>query len=313
VRKLISMAAFAAALLGLTAAVQAETPNQKWGVVGGWSIVVDPSTKGCFASGAYQDGSIVRIGFDATEDKLYLFFGNANWPGLKEGGKYPLRFSFDGGSPYTATLVGEKMGAGVYLVHKNITAEFAGEFMARFNLKIFDKSNKLIADLPLTNTYAAFSEVINCQRATNIMSAIGNKPTPPKPVQKPVNNTGPWIVALSKGDSGAHTTTGILNGSVAVTWIVDTGATFTSIPLEIAERLGAKEIRRQKFEMADGRVTSESIILVDKLSVGGVVVSSNVEVAVGARGSAPLLGKNWLDRFASFEVDNKSGKLTVRK
>jgi Aspartyl protease len=100
------------------------------------------------------------------------------------------------------------------------------------------------------------SEVINCQRATNIVSAIGDKPTPPKPVQKPVNNTGPWIVALSKGDSGAHTTTGILNGSIAVTWIVDTGATFTSIPLDIAERLGAKEIRRQKFEMADGRVTS---------------------------------------------------------
>jgi predicted aspartyl protease len=81
----------------------------------------------------------------------------------------------------------------------------------------------------------------------------------------------------------------------------------------MAERLGAKEVRKMRFEMADGRVSIESIILVDKLSVGGVVVASDVEVAVGPRGSQPLLGKNFLDRFASYEIDNKSGNLTLRK
>jgi clan AA aspartic protease (TIGR02281 family) len=312
-RKLVSMAAFAAALLSSTAATRAEE-IEKWGQVAGWKINVDTTVNnGCYAIQTYSSGFVLRLGFNITSHKLYLLFGNPSWP-LQPEKKYSVKFLFDDGVKfYNTEVVSKTLGSTVVLLHNNIGSEFATDFMARSNLKIINRTDgSQVANLSLSNTYAAMEAVLACQQANNNVTPATPQQMPPTP---PVatNNTGPWTIALSQGDGGAHITTGKLNGSVPVTWIVDTGATFTSIPLEIAERLGAKEIRRQKFELADGRVTSESIILVDKLSVGGVVVSSNVEVAVGARGSAPLLGKNWLDRFASFEVDNKSGNLTVRK
>ncbi len=49
----------------------------KWADVGGWEIRVDASVgNGCFAIQQYEDGSIVRVGVDIDNKRLYLFFGN---------------------------------------------------------------------------------------------------------------------------------------------------------------------------------------------------------------------------------------------
>jgi clan AA aspartic protease (TIGR02281 family) len=306
-RKLVSMAAFAAALLDSTApAAHAET---KWGKVAGWEISIDNSNGGCFAVQGFADGSIIRIGFKPDVEAINLYFANGRWPAGMAGRSYDVRFVFDGTSSYDGRMLAINASGTISLLHENVSAEFAYDFARRSNLQIFNRiDGRRIANLSLDNTFAAMTEVINCQKAMNIRQSVDDKPPPaPPPVA-----TGPWIIALSEGDGGGHTAIGKVNG-VPLTWIVDTGATISSIPLEIAERLGASEVRKMQFRMADGRVRTESIVLIDKLSVGGKVVVNNVEVAVGPRGSAPLLGKNLLDRFGSYEVDNKSGNLTLRK
>ena len=85
----------------------------KWADVGGWEIRVDASVgNGCFALQEYEDGSIVRIGVDIDNKRLYLFFGNNGWKSLEQGKIYPVRVVFDGVSAYNGEMNGHRLSAG---------------------------------------------------------------------------------------------------------------------------------------------------------------------------------------------------------
>ena len=64
----IVLAAFAAMAAGaLPAMAQDLIP---YGEAAGWEIAVDPTVgNGCVMHSEFEDGSVVRIGFDMTEDK----------------------------------------------------------------------------------------------------------------------------------------------------------------------------------------------------------------------------------------------------
>jgi hypothetical protein len=61
--------------------------------------------------------------------------------------------------------------------------------------------------------------------------------------------------------------------------------------------------------LADGRVITANVVVIDKVSVGGRVAASNVHAAVSGYGTESLLGKNFLDFFGSYEINNRSGQL----
>ena len=65
--------------------------------------------------------------------------------------------------------------------------------------------------------------------------------------------------------------------------------------------------------MADGRVITANVVVIAKVSVGGVVSASNVHAAVSGYGTDPLLGKNFLDFFGSYEINNRSAQLVLRR
>ena len=67
-------AAASMAVIGCISARGEEAP--RWGSVSGWEIRVDTSLgHGCFASRSYEEGSLLRVGFDPSLRSGYLFFG----------------------------------------------------------------------------------------------------------------------------------------------------------------------------------------------------------------------------------------------
>ncbi len=161
--KKICAALVAAFVVGSPAVVWAQS-TVKWGQVGGWDIRVDRSVgNGCFAMQGYQDGTVLRIGFNMNAGSFYFTVGNAAWQALQPGAVYPVAFVFDNGSQYRGEMRGVQFGSSVFLLHNSISADFARDFMQRETMRIFYRGAQ-IAHLSMRNTYAAITEVANCQR-----------------------------------------------------------------------------------------------------------------------------------------------------
>ena len=105
---------------------------------------------------------------------------------------------------------------------------------------------------------------------------------------------------------------GTLNDNVPVRWTLDTGASLSTIPQEMADLLRARVVDTRNFQLADGRVIAANVVVIAKVSVGGVS-ASNVRAAVSGYGTDPLLGKNFLDAFGSYEINNRSAQLVLRR
>lgn len=133
----------------------------------------------------------------------------------------------------------------------------------------------------------------------------------PIPSPKPAASDKIWTVPIERRGRGIAID-GRLNDTVPVRWALDTGASISNIPYDLAVKLNAKVIREQKFEQADGTIVTNQVILIKKLAVGDVYVA-DVEASVTARSTTPLLGKNFLDSFSSYEINNAQSQLILRQ
>lgn len=160
-----------------------------WGTIGGWKIKVDRTLgDGCFAMQVYERGTVVRIGFDVSKSRIYLFFGHDSWKSLEVGKLYPVRIVFDGGTKYDGEMRGTRLGTVVFLAHRQVSPDFVKDFMERSGMQIFYEGNQ-IANLSLRNTYAAVSEVMNCQRELGFAS---KKADPFSSGSSPARSTDPF-------------------------------------------------------------------------------------------------------------------------
>ena len=161
----VVLAAVAAALVfaSVLPANAAGPSAWRYGEVGGWDIMVDPTIgNGCFAFSAYERGSLVRIGIDKADGKIYLVFGNSNWRAMEVGKGYRLEFVFDGYSRYTGDVTVKEMSGYTFLSHNNISVEFARDFANRNGLEIL-WGNRSLLKISLSNTAAAISAIVRCQ------------------------------------------------------------------------------------------------------------------------------------------------------
>ena len=144
---------------------------------------------------------------------------------------------------------------------------------------------------------------------------VNNKNKPPsqelRDPSKPKVTSKSWSVPIERKGAGIAVD-GMLNGSVPIRWALDTGASISNIPYALAVKLGAKVVREQTFELADGSTVTNQVILIKKLQVGNVYVE-NIEASVSESGTQPLLGKNFLDAFSSYEINNAQGLLILRQ
>ncbi len=115
-------------------------------------------------------------------------------------------------------------------------------------------------------------------------------------------------------DPGYHGSVGHVFVDADLSWkrkarvrmLVDTGATHTVLPKDLAERLGvAKSPRRLRVQLAHGRTRSMHIGTV-LLRLAGREAGDTV--LIGPRGSEPLLGVEALEALG-LAVEPRTGKI----
>ena len=149
-----------------------EVDSPLWKKVGSWQIRVDTTLgNGCFAMASYKGGVFFRIGFKASEKDFggYMLFGNPDWASLEVGKEYSLTYKFDNEAPWEGQAVAFKFSKEdkvTFLWQEFSDTTLFKEYMRKNKLRI-DYNGKQIELLQLKGSYAAFAEVIKCQKVMN--------------------------------------------------------------------------------------------------------------------------------------------------
>jgi predicted aspartyl protease len=132
------------------------------------------------------------------------------------------------------------------------------------------------------------------------------------PGQTKFKDKNVWSVPF-QSNHGSIYLDGTLNDTIPIRWALDTGASISHIPYDLALKLGAKPVREQRFVLADGTVQTNQVVVIRRITVADTVHVDDIEASVGATGTKPLLGKNFLDAFSSYEINNAQSLLTLRQ
>jgi hypothetical protein len=118
-------------------------------------------------------------------------------------------------------------------------------------------------------------------------------------------------VPIMIGESRAHIN--VMLGGRGVTMLIDTGATNSFLPADVAAQLlksgAAVEGPLGKSQMANGEIVDTRNILVDTLTIGSHSLHI-VRVGVGPVGAEPLLGFDVLSHLGKFSIDPERNQLT---
>lgn len=118
-----------------------------------------------------------------------------------------------------------------------------------------------------------------------------------------------------RSQGGALYASVVINGKHTQEMVVDSGASLTCLPLQLAAACGIETSSSSPelvLELADGRKIPGKLVTVNSIRVGRFSVE-NVECAVlgaEAAGAAPLLGMSFLENF-KFQIDAQSGAMTM--
>jgi len=129
----------------------------------------------------------------------------------------------------------------------------------------------------------------------------------------PSGNTGLGRSVVVSADARGHfVVTGMVNGSAAVQFLVDTGASLVSISVDDARRAGINYLAGQRSltRTASG-VAPVYRVKLDTLKIGDVTLH-NVDAAVHTSGQLPigLLGMSFLNRM---EMKRNGAALTLTR
>jgi hypothetical protein len=158
--KIIQVATLIAAFAAPTAGLCQDL--ELWGTAGGRDVLIDPSLgNGCLIQAEYQDGSLVRIGFDRTEGTGYVTAFNEDWGDVEEGVIYPITFALDG-----AEYEGEAKGIyldGVPGADISFTnADFLFDLAKKYTMTLYHDGDEVMS-IDLEGSYIGLEAVIQCQ------------------------------------------------------------------------------------------------------------------------------------------------------
>jgi len=157
------LGAVAVAALTMASPVVAQELSM-WDNVEGWDVLVDPSLgNGCLIQAAYQDGSVVRIGFDSNNESAYVTAFNENWGEIVEGESYVVGFALDD-EPYEGEAKGINLGGvpGADIMFTN--DQFLFDIAKKYTMTLYNDGNEVMA-IDLAGSYAALEAAIECQDA----------------------------------------------------------------------------------------------------------------------------------------------------
>lgn len=135
---------------------------EPWGEVAGWDVMIDPTLgDGCLIQAAYQDGSVVRIGFDRNEGGGYVTAFNDNWGEIEEGGIYPVTFDLDDES-YDGEAKGIYLNGvpGADIAFSN--PEFLFDLAKRYTMTLYHDGAEVMA-IDLEGSMVGLEAAMECQ------------------------------------------------------------------------------------------------------------------------------------------------------
>ncbi|TMV06800.1 hypothetical protein FGK63_11790 [Ruegeria sediminis] len=154
--------AFAFAAISATSAWSQELIDK--GFVEGWNIMMDPSLgNGCLIQTVYQDLSVVRLGYDALDDRGYFTVFNKAWGDIEPGKTYPIRFDLDGKS-FDATATGFRQdrvpGATVFFSDRS----FVNAIAQNRTMTVYNPAGDPVMAIDLKGTAKALDYARDCQK-----------------------------------------------------------------------------------------------------------------------------------------------------
>jgi hypothetical protein len=157
--KRIALASLLASCVAGAAWAQSLEP---WGASDYWDVMIDPTLgNGCLIQSAFEDGSVVRIGLDATNNTGYVTAFNEAWGDIEEGKLYPISFDLDGQS-----FEGEARGMylegvpGADVMFDNV--DFFMSIAERQTMTMYHDGAEVLS-IDLTGTMAGLAAVLECQ------------------------------------------------------------------------------------------------------------------------------------------------------
>lgn len=162
IQRTISALAIAAAfcLGGVSALAQGLIDK---GFVAGWNVMVDPDMgNGCLIQTVFEDHSLVRIGFDAQNNRGYFVVFNKAWGDIKKGETYDITFDLDGekfNARATGFVLNRVPGAGVFFDDR----EFVHAIAKRKVLTVYRQSGEKVMAIDLKGSGKAIEYARKCQ------------------------------------------------------------------------------------------------------------------------------------------------------
>jgi clan AA aspartic protease (TIGR02281 family) len=134
------------------------------------------------------------------------------------------------------------------------------------------------------------------------------QPTDTAPTE---NNNRHDEIALEVGEGGGWRLPVLINQSLSVPFVLDTGAFSVQIPADVysvMQRQGTIKPEDSRgtasVVLADGSTHKEPRFLLRNLKVGDKILA-DILATVSPTGTDPLLGQSFLDRLGRYTVDNQ--------
>ena len=106
-------------------------------------------------------------------------------------------------------------------------------------------------------------------------------------------------------------------GKINKLFVLDSGASELTISSTLENELLVNKIINEKsylpdglYKIADGSIISQKRVLISKIDVGAFSVK-NISASIGNKNSPLLLGKNFLDLFKNWSIDNEEKTLEL--
>jgi len=123
---------------------------------------------------------------------------------------------------------------------------------------------------------------------------------------------------MIRNGGGTYMVPVLVNNTVALNFVVDSGASDVSIPSDVASTLfrsgtltSSDLIGTAIYTLADGSNVPSQRFRIRSLKVGDIVLE-NVVGSVGSSNSSLLLGQSFLGRFKSWSIDNAKHELVLQ-
>ena len=164
-------------------------------------------------------------------------------------------------------------------------------------------------------------EDFNPSRITATISApsAGAKPDLPTPSSRPANMAPPSFVQTIRmqEEGGVYVVPVLVNNSLRMTFIVDSGASYVSIPADIVLKMmrtgtlkDADFLGTRIFRLADGSTLPSQTFRIRSLKIGDRTIL-NVAGNIAPPNGSLLLGQSFLRRIKSWSIDNTRHTLVL--